>query len=747
MLIPDNRAVANARRHGHLPAASNPAWFEAGGNRGQPGLSLGDIARAVARNFLSVLALALIAGFIGFGIGTLLPPKYRAEGLLVIDTQELNIQDLMATRSSRTVEPWGGRSEARILTSDALIRQTVDELALVHDPSFNPTLRPNPLANLIDLAWLPPSLRDVLAKLSPEPITDGRIVPEVVDAIGRNLSADSEERSYAIGIAYTGRDAEGAALFVNSLMARYLANEVEAKRAPVLAAQAELANRVDQLFATLEKTRAEIRRLEATGELLTTGDQTLSSQELADIAAERRELASQRLQIQGELAQIRSALATERYSVPSVARETPRLRALWETESLIRARLAELQVNFGDNHPSIVAARAELADNQTEIAAEVRQIAGGIERELRVLATRDAELAGRIETVQQQASRSAEGRTLLNQLRAEERSQQALFDDYRERYEQTLASEELYSADARIVSPASPPHKPSTPSPKLLALAGLIMGGLAGVAWTIGRQYLHPGVQTLQEVSGISGLPALGGLPRVQSIIGGETVVADHVLSNPKSIVTETVRGILFRLQHPEAGGTPPKVVMITSPMPRDGKSSLVTSLARVAARDGMNVLAIDCDFRKPSLAKSLGVVPRWWLNDYLDGAIEVGDALIQDPRGAAHFMLSKPAVHCNKAFLEQGRLRMLVDESARFYDLILIDTPPILKVVDPLILSQLVDATVMVVSWREVSRKLIREAMGRLTATSTPLAGVVLSRIGGHIPENDVYGGYGDAA
>lgn len=707
------------------------------------GVGVRELMSGIKRNVVLIALCAFLAAFVGWGVGILLPSKYEAEGLLVIDTKEFSIPELQTIRSARTAEPWGGRSEARILTSPELIRQTVRDLALKYDPSFNPTLRASKLSILKRFPGLPQFAYDLIDSTVAEPVTDASIEPIIVEGITRALRVNSEERSYAIELSFTGRDPQSSAQFVNALMERYLANEVQAKRAPAMRAQAELKAKVDQLFATLEMTRQEIRRLESQDELLTSGAATIRAQELEDVSAERRRVANDRLVVSGELSQIRASIAAGQYSVPNADRETPRLRALWQAEAELRRTLAEREVELGRNHPVMQTLRRELAENQREVAAEIGQIAAAIERQLQTFAAREQQLANRIASARSDAAVSAEGRTVLDQLRAEAESQQALFDEYRQRYEATLTSEDLFTADARIVSRAIAPHKSTNPSPAVLGMAGLLLGGMGAVAWVVGRQYLNDGVETLHEAAGVTGLPALGGIPRVGGIFG-DTLIADHVADNPKSAVTETVRGILFRIQNPEAGSIPAKVVMVTSPMPRDGKSSLVTSMARVAARDGLRVLAIDCDFRKPALADHIGVVPRWWLNDYLDESLELSDALVQDPKGPCHFLLSKPVVNCTKGFLEQTRLKKLIEETRDFYDLILIDTPPIMKVVDPLILSQHADATVMVVSWREVSRQLIREGIERLETTSTPLIGLVMSRIGGKVPENYVYGGYG---
>jgi uncharacterized protein involved in exopolysaccharide biosynthesis len=152
-----------------------------------PGLSLRELIFLLGRNWLW-LVLALGTG-LGIGASLILPERYAAEGLLVIDTREINIPEFQSVRSSRTVEPWGGRSEARVLDSRAMVATVIEKLDLLHDPSYNPTLSDPPLyAWLAAQSWLPQEWRD---ELTPKPEFGGAI-EKLRHTIGAQLGLAAE---------------------------------------------------------------------------------------------------------------------------------------------------------------------------------------------------------------------------------------------------------------------------------------------------------------------------------------------------------------------------------------------------------------------------------------------------------------------------------------------------------------------------------------------------------------------------
>lgn len=234
----------------------------------------------------------------------------------------------------------------------------------------------------------------------------------------------------------------------------------------------------------------------------------------------------------------------------------------------------------------------------------------------------------------------------------------------------------------------------------------------------------------------LTGVPALGGIPRVRGGPFQAANLATHVLQRPSGEVAETVRGILVRLQNGEAG---PRVLVVTSARPGDGKSSFVAAAARVAAQDGMRVLTLDCDLRRPSLARLVGTKTFTPIDSLLGGQCDLDEAIVRDTPTGAHFVLARPLREVQRRLSEGRSMTALVAAAKARYDLVVIDTPPVLSVVDAVLLGRIADGTVIAVRWRTVERRLVRAAVSRLEEGGCEIVRVVLnslgnSRGGGHV-------------
>lgn len=707
------------------------------------GINFRDFVALLRRNLLWLALAVLVGASLGVAASSILPKRYTAEGLLVIDTRELNIPEFESIRSVRTVEPWGGRSEAQVLASPELISTVATKLDLQHDPHFNPTLRDAPILRWVDgITWIPESWREGLREA---PEFGPRIQTEIVKQIVRHLNVISEEKSYAINVRYTSYDRLLSANFINTLMQYYLDQDVQAKRGVVDQARAQLKQRLEDLQSDLVATWARIRSLEGQPAALKTQQGTINAQQAAAIALQRREAAAEQASVENDLAQLDFGLATNQISVINDKLVTPRLKALWKDEATLQRNLAELGVGMLATAPRLQQLRKGLDEVQIEIRREVMAIRGGLQQRARALKSRGEKLEAQLSQAKEAASISAQDRVELRQLSATAQSKQALYDQYRNRYEQTVANAELVKADARIVSHAEPPIRPSYPSPMVRAMIGGLMGLLVSIAAMVCRRWLHDRVETLAEAQQICGVAALGGIPRVGGW-AGRASLTDAVLEEPQGALAATIRGILYQVALSRTAN-PVKVVMVTSPFRQDGKSSLVAAMVRLGARDGLRCLALDCDFYRPSLARKINVTPGRYLNDSVSQEPALADLIVEDRESGAHFVMGKPmSDRSGRLPHSTMRLRHVIESARQHYDLIVIDTPPMLAVIDPLLVSQVADGVVLMLPWRTISHRRAREVAHRLAGFACPLIGVVLSRIAGRGDLSSDYFGYAPA-
>lgn len=695
-----------------------------------------------------ILLAMIVCGLIAYQVSKALPPWYTASGLLVVDTLKSNIPELDTLTSNRTVEPWGGRSEARVLTSQQTIALLVKEMDLVRDQEFNETLRPSGMQALADASWLPRPVGRWLAQFgtSVEPRFDGEIEREIARDIGESLNAFSEERSYAIELEFSGRDSEKSARLVNTLMELYINRQVEEKRAATQQSSEGLKAKLGELQEELAVAQARVREEEGNASLLNTPDGTIVSRDLADLVSQRRTLRAQRDQLAADLGQLVAAIAGGALTALDARLVTPRLEGLWQDEAAGRRRLSEASLDLGERHPRRIALQRELQSLQEQIQNEANGIAKSLEQRIASLDNQDRQLRVQIEAGQGNAAEVAKERTRLAQLQDEVEVKQDLYTRYRGFYEQTLSTltnVDMRGADVRIASVAVPPIKPSSPGAGLLTVVGMFAGFLISAGSIVGRRYLSSGVETLDQLSQISGIPGIGAIPSVASWMKPKQNLASYVADYPNSGITETLRGILLRLNL-SAVEDPKKVILVTSSEPAEGKTSFCIALGRTAAQDGLRCLVVECDFRRPSFPAQTHLHPDASLNDFLSGSLDWGqDAVVKDPVSGMDMLMSKATSSEMREFVSSTRLRVLIAEAREHYDLVIVDSPPVLRVPDAINLADTSDTIVFLAAWRVTRVKMIQEALKRISVAGRPIAGVVLTRLRGSVPEEYVYGGY----
>lgn len=670
---------------------------------------------------------ALAAGVAAFAIASLMPRSYTAEGLMVVNTQEINIPDFQTIRSQGTIEPWGARSAALVLSSRELVERTARTLNLEADPVFN--------RDLEDPA------EDGAAASKVGGLAGDDISPfdKMITGIRQNLNVESEERSYAINIDFTWRNAEAAARFVNGLMRQYIADETSKQRTLTAEANERLQRQGNELRDDLMATQGQIRGLENSAELVEIGSGgSVVAQRLLSLSQEQRDVENSLIRVQGDLEQINAAVAAGNANSLNNELVTPRLRALLESEAQerLRERMGRTVDDLGPKHPETLAIQAQLRQLQRAVASELESIRGSLRMQLNVLQNKQVELKKYADRIGAEAGDIASRRAELAQLREQAVSQQRLYDIYQERYRQTLANLEVLQPPVRIGAQALTPVKPSSPGRVLLALVGAMLGGMAAVAVIVGRRWWLGRLQSPAEVTAVTGLPVLGVIPWIRS---GSRVGGDAL----GPLITETVRGILFRLPASGAGGT---AVQICSALPGEGKTTLALAMARVAADDGLRALVIDADFRNPTLLQRAGVVADFAVNDVLNETCDIRDAIQPDSLSRAHIMGARAEPGTRPSHVGLLHFQTLLRYARAEYDIVVIDSSPVLRVVDPLLISRLPDGVVLVVSERSASTDRVCAAVERFLDADAPLAGLVVAEDPKRVPERYAYPGYAAA-
>jgi succinoglycan biosynthesis transport protein ExoP len=309
----------------------------------------------------------------------------------------------------------------------------------------------------------------------------------------------------------------------------------------------------------------------------------------------------------------------------------------------------------------------------------------------------------------------------LRELESTAQSSRSLYEAFLTRFKETQSQEDIQTPDARIISQADVPESPSFPNKTLTlgiaAPAGLFLGFLLAIF----AEKLEAGFRTSAEVEQLLELPVLAVLPEASA-------PAEQVVDRPMSSFAEAVRGLQMGLVLSNVDKRP-KVVVVTSSLPDEGKTTVAISLARLVANTGQKVVLVEGDLRRPTVATVLGAVPRLGLVEALSGQAPLASCLTQDPRSELRILPASGKITNPPDLLASTAMARLIKELSSSYDLVVIDSAPLLPVNDTKILARLADSVVFVVRWERTAREAVVSGARALADASAPVAGVVLAR------------------
>jgi polysaccharide biosynthesis transport protein len=297
------------------------------------------------------------------------------------------------------------------------------------------------------------------------------------------------------------------------------------------------------------------------------------------------------------------------------------------------------------------------------------------------------------------------------------------------------------STGLELVTPATVPTSPSSPKPSQDALLGLVAGLVLGIGAAFLRDSLDDTLADSRALEGVSGVPVLATVPMVPSWRKKARLVVAAV-KDPISQPAEAYRSLRTSLQFAREDGAL-RTLLVTSPSAGDGKTATVVNLGAVFAQAGAQVVLVSCDLRRPALSQFFAPGEDVELSSVLTGEQPLERAVTPVPGVGGLWMLGTRAVVGNPTeLLASQRMRDVVGELSRRFDLVLIDSPPVLPVADAIILSSYVDAVLLVVAAGQTRRAELRRTAGKLAQASAPVVGTVLNKATAQ-DEYGYYGGY----
>jgi polysaccharide biosynthesis transport protein len=702
--------------------------------------------------FAGIVALLMTLAVVGaFAI----TPLYTAKTDLIIENRERKVADLKAVLGDIMPDKEGLLSELEVIQSRTIAEQVIQQLRLANDPEFNDALKPTGmLAKLIAdgqqalTSYLPePVLAFLIRNDKPLPTEEERRAREyekVVDAFLKRLGVSVKGQSRAIVIYFTSESPDKAARIANALADAYIVAQLDAKLEATRRANQWLSVKLQDLRKQVAQSEGAVEEYRRRAGLLQSKEGTLISQQVTNLNTQLIVARTERAAADARLDQVRQMVrAAGNAQAAADVLGSPTIQELSRQETEIKRKIADLSQEMGDRHPRLISARAELKDLESKIGAEVNKVVQKLESEAGVARAREVALQ---RSTQELESRLGEANASEVQLRALERESNAnktLLQQFLSRFEEITAQSDLAGTqtNARILSKAVVPERPS--EPKKVQLLSLIFFAASALAAAIVLlvENMDRGFRSGDQIEQSMGVRTLGLVPvlKARRRAGGPQ---GFVVKNSSSLFGESIRSVYTSILISHAKPAP-KTVLLTSSQPKEGKSTLAGCLTRICAISGKRAVLVEADLRKPHVHRLLGVPQSPGLTEFYRGEARLQDILHEDKATGAFVIPSGRLGVDPTMVLGSAQMRELLADLAGEFDLVLVDSPPLMAVSDARLLAPEMDAIIFVVRWGKTHREVVRQSLRELLDTGAALGGIVLSMVD---PDKHARYGFGDS-
>lgn len=660
----------------------------------------------------------LIAGttlaFVSIGglNGLMKTPLYTSSVTIQIDLEAFKVVDGDATAPARNAQGADfQRTHYELLKSRAMAERVVSSTQLQEDLDF---LKPR---NQSLTGWIFGLLKS-RGDSSETPLASR--ASAAAGVVASQIAVQPVAGSRLINLSFTDPSPQRAQRIANAYAEAYVASNLDKRFEANSYAKVFLEDQLKQLKLRLEDSETALQAFAEREKIVQSTDKaSIAENNLAAANSALGQLISERIKAEQSWRQVEDATGI---NLPQLLTNS--------VIDMLRARRKELQreyqeklETFKPNYPTMVEISGKIKEIDRQIASEVATVKGALNGAYMSSLTQENEMKSRVEELRTEVLNLQKNGFRHNILTREVETNRGLYNSLLQRYKEVDIASGVGTNNIFIVDRALVPGAPSEPQMSRILLISLMLGLGAGLGCAYLLQLFDDFVRFPEEVEQNFGLSTLGVIPLAQS---EEEVIGAS--KDPRSPISEAYRSLATALQFSTGSGLPRSIV-VTSATAKEGKSTTALAIARHFATMGSNVLLVDADLRKPSLHIKLGKDNARGLSNYLTGAMMPPELVQQTELKTLKFIASGPVPPNAGDLLGGTRIFTMISVGLEVFDLIVIDSPPMLGLADAQLLSSAAAATVFVVSAGQSRKKVVQSALRRLQLARITPVGVVLTK------------------
>jgi len=662
-------------------------------------------------------------------------PVYVATTRIEIDRENSNILPFQGTDSYDYAVDLDNyiETQSKILTSETLALQTLRSAALsgqtdlANDLSASDALTTGSLANMKP----PPELGAFLGALSVKRVPTSRLLDVSFESTNPLLAAQT----------------------VNTHIKNFIEQNFQSRYEATTRASTWLTDQLNDWKIRVEKSEDARITYERQNQIwaLDGDKQNVTTQRLADLNKELTEAQSERMRKQSLF---EYAKAGEIDSVPQI-RDNPAVQDLLRKRTEVNSQYTDALNQYGPNFPKVQRLQSQLKELDAAADKEKKGVLVRLESEYREVRQREELLSQALEQQKAQVNQMSERMVQYSILKREAEANKALYDGLLTKLKEAGISAGLRSSNIRVVDPAMVPTYPARPAKTRNIALSFLIGLVGGIGLALLREYMDNTVKSPDDVEALAHLPSLAVVPAFSQLNGNSNgtsgkllkgtstnghekrieLVAQHL---PKSQMSEAFRALRTALLLSQAEH-PPQVILVTSALPREGKTTAAANLAVTLAQLGDRTLLVDADLRKPGVGRllNLGTGKYAGLSSYLAGVSSLELVTIQHPTIPNLSAIPTGPLPPNPAdLLSSHKLADAIAELRTKFKFIVFDSPPVMAATDAVILSVQADGVLLVVRSGETPKEAFVRTRDLLTSVKCRLLGVVLNAVDSSAPD-----------